>query len=92
MPNQGGTRSTWKSTGECCGTESSGTIDPRFLESGDSGGQNGEGSVCTLGFIRKGIEYKSWLIMMYLYKSVVRPQLEYHMQIWLLTVGRMSLI
>ena len=36
----------------------------------------------TLAFISQGIEYRSWDIMLQLYKSLVRPHLEYCVQVW----------
>ena len=35
-----------------------------------------------LAFIGQGIEYKSWEMMWQLYKTLVRPHLEYCVQFW----------
>lgn len=39
--------------------------------------------ISMLAFKGKGIEYKSSDIMIRLYKSLVRPRLEYYVQFWL---------
>jgi len=36
----------------------------------------------TLAFINRSIEYKSWSVMVRLYKALVRPNLEYCVQFW----------
>ena len=36
----------------------------------------------TLALISQGIEYRSWDIMLQLYKSMLRPHLEYCLQFW----------
>ena len=35
-----------------------------------------------LGFISQNIEYKSWDVLLKLYKTLVRPHLEYCAQFW----------
>ena len=36
----------------------------------------------TLAFINRGIDYKSREVMMELYRTLMRPQLEYYVQFW----------
>ena len=35
-----------------------------------------------LAFIARGIEYKSWHMMLQLYRTLIRPHLEYCVQFW----------
>ena len=42
----------------------------------------------TLAFISQDIEYRSWEIMLQLYKSLVRPHLEYQLQFCNPVVGK----
>ena len=36
-----------------------------------------------LAFISRGIEFKNWQVMLTLYRTLVRPHLEYSVQFWL---------
>ena len=35
-----------------------------------------------LAFIGRGIEFKNWQVMLQLYRTLVRPHLEYSVQFW----------